>query len=41
MDIKPIKTDADYLAALTEVESLMTASPEPPEGEKLDLMVSP
>jgi HTH-type transcriptional regulator / antitoxin HigA len=35
MDIKPIKTDADYRAALKEVESLMMAGPDTPEGEKL------
>ena len=40
MDIKPIKTDADYQAALTEVESLMMAGPDTPEGEKLDVMVT-
>jgi HTH-type transcriptional regulator/antitoxin HigA len=39
MDIKPIKTDADYRAALKEIESLMMAAPDTPEGEKLDLMV--
>ena len=35
MDIKPIKTDADYRAALNEIESLMMAGPDTPEGEKL------
>ncbi|NBQ68263.1 MAG: transcriptional regulator [Nitrosomonadaceae bacterium] len=40
MDIKPIKTDADYRAALKEVESLMTAKPNTPEGEKLDILVT-
>lgn len=40
MDIKPIKTNADYRAALREVESLMTAAPDTPEGEKLDVMVT-
>ncbi len=40
MDIKPIKTDADYQAALKEIESLMTAGPDTPEGEKLDVMVT-
>ena len=40
MDIKPIKTDADYRAALNEVESLMIAEPDTPEGEKLDVMVT-
>ena len=40
MDIKPIKTDADYRAALKEIESLMMAGPDSPEGEKLDVMVT-
>ena len=40
MDIKPIKTDTDYRAALKEIESLMMASPDPPEGEKLDVLVT-
>lgn len=40
MDIKPIKCDADYRAALQEIESLMTATPDTPEGEKLDVMVT-
>ena len=40
MDIKPIKTDADYQAALKEIESLMMAEPDTEEGEKLDVMVT-
>ena len=40
MDIKPIKTDSDYRAALKEVESLMTAETNTPEGEKLDILVT-
>jgi HTH-type transcriptional regulator/antitoxin HigA len=40
MDIKPIKTDADYRAALKEIESLMMAGPDTPAGEKLDVMVT-
>lgn len=40
MDIKPIKTDADYREAIKEVESLMMAGPDTPEGEKLDIMVT-
>ena len=40
MDIKPIKTEADYRVALKEVESLMTAEPNTPEGEKLDILVT-
>ena len=40
MDIKPIKTDADYRAALKEIETLMVADPDTPEGEKLDVLVT-
>jgi len=40
MEIKPIKTNEDYQAALKEVESLMMAAPDTPEGEKLDVMVT-
>ncbi len=40
MEIKPIKTDSDYHAALKEVESLMSAEPNTPEGEKLDVLVT-
>ena len=40
MNIKPIKTDADYRAALKEIENLMMADPDTPEGEKLDVMTT-
>ena len=40
MDIRPIKNDADYRAALHEVEQLMLAQPDAPDGEKLDVMVT-
>ncbi|MDA9983360.1 transcriptional regulator [Gammaproteobacteria bacterium] len=40
MDIKPIKTDADYREALNEIETLMIADPDTPEGEKLDVLVT-
>ena len=40
MDIKPIKTNADYHAALKEIETLMMAEPDTPEGEKLDVLVT-
>ncbi|MCP8689334.1 helix-turn-helix domain-containing protein [Marinobacterium sedimentorum] len=40
MDIKPIRTDADYRAALKEIEMLMMAEPGTPEGEKLDVLVT-
>jgi len=38
--IKPIRTEADYRTALKEVESLMTAGPDTPEGERLDVLVT-
>lgn len=40
MDIRPIRNDADYKAALHEVEQLMLAQPDTPDGEKLDVMVT-
>ncbi|RLA47567.1 MAG: transcriptional regulator [Gammaproteobacteria bacterium] len=40
MDIKPIKTGANYRAALKEIEGLMTAKADTPEGEKLDVLVT-
>ena len=40
MKIKPIKTDSDYREALAEIESLMLAARESPEGEKLDVLAT-
>ena len=40
MNIRPIKTRADYRAALKEVEALMTAEHDTPEGERLDVLVT-
>ncbi len=40
MDIKPIKTEADYQAALKEIESLMMAANDTLEGEKLDVLTT-
>ena len=40
MDIKPIRTQADYQAALSEVESLMTAEFGTPEGDRLDVLAT-
>jgi len=40
MNIKPIKTKADYRAALKEIESLMSARPNSPQGERLDVLVT-
>ena len=40
MEIKPIKTKADYRAALKEIETLMPARAGTPEGERLDVLVT-
>jgi HTH-type transcriptional regulator/antitoxin HigA len=40
MNIKPIKTKTDYRTALKTIESLMTARPNTPEGERLDVLVT-
>ena len=40
MEVKPIKTKADYKAALKAVESLMTAKAGTPEGDRLDVLVT-
>lgn len=40
MDIRPIKTEADYEWALTEIENLLEAEPDTPEGDRLDILVT-
>src|SRR5262252_11187275 len=40
MEIKPIRTKADYQATLKEVETLMHAEPGSAEGERLDVLVT-
>ena len=40
MDIKPIRTEADYHAALRDVESLMTAEFGTPDGDRLDVLAT-
>ena len=37
-NIKPIRTEADYEAALARIDELMDAEPESPEGEELDVL---
>ena len=39
MDIKPIRTEHDYEAALARVDELMDAEFGTPEGEELDVLV--
>ena len=36
--IKPIRTEADYEAALARIDTLMDAEPGTPEGEELDVL---
>ena len=42
MDIKPIKTEVDYDAALKEIERLMESEVEPdtPAGDRLEVLVT-
>ena len=40
MEIRPIKTKADHRAALREIETLMAAERDTPEGERLDVLVT-
>ena len=39
-DIKPIRSEADYEAALTEVERLWGARSGTPEGDRLDVLAT-
>ena len=40
MNITPLKTTADYRAALKDIASLMRAKANTPEGERLDVLVT-
>ena len=40
MNIEPIKTDEDYRRTLAEIEGLMTAERDTPEGDRLDVLVT-
>ncbi len=40
MDIRPIRTEADYRAALAEIERLFNAKPNTPEGDRLDVLTT-
>lgn len=40
MEIRPIRTKADYRAALKEIEGLMSAGANTPEGERLDVLAT-
>ena len=40
MNIKPIRTKADYRSALRKIEGLMSARRDTPSGERLDVLVT-
>ncbi len=40
MEILPIRTKRDYLRTLKEIEGLMAAKPNTPEGDRLDVLVT-
>jgi HTH-type transcriptional regulator/antitoxin HigA len=42
VDIRPIRAEADYAAALQEISSLIEADPMPgtPEGDRLDVLTT-
>jgi len=40
MDIRPIKTETDYQAALKDVENLFDAAPNTPEGDRLEVLAT-
>ncbi len=40
MDIRPIKTEADYQSALKEIEKLFGAEPDTLEGDRLEVLAT-
>ena len=40
MEIRPINTSADYRAALKEIEALIGAKKDSPEGDRLDVLAT-
>lgn len=40
MNIKPIKTERDYRRVLKEIDGLMDARPNTPEGDRLDVLAT-
>jgi HTH-type transcriptional regulator/antitoxin HigA len=40
MDIKPIRSEADYEEALQEIETLFDFAPNTPEADRLDVLVA-
>jgi HTH-type transcriptional regulator/antitoxin HigA len=40
MDVTPMKTKADFQAALAEIERLWNAEPDTPDGDRLDIIMT-
>lgn len=40
MDIKPIRSETDYEAALKEIETLVNSQPGTPEADRMDVLVT-
>ncbi len=40
MEIKPIRSEADYQTALKEIERLIESQPGTPEGDRMDVLVT-
>ena len=40
MEINPIRSEADYEAALKEIEKLIESQPGTPEGDRMDVLVT-
>jgi HTH-type transcriptional regulator / antitoxin HigA len=40
MDLRPIRSEADYRAALTEIERLWEAEPSTPEGDWVEVLAT-
>jgi len=40
MEIKPIRSEADYEAALKEIETLVNSQPGTPDADRMDILVT-
>ncbi len=40
MDIRPIRSEADYQVALKEIEKLVDSQPGTPDGDRMDVLVT-
>ncbi|HEY6816430.1 MAG TPA: transcriptional regulator [Croceibacterium sp.] len=40
VEVSPIRTERDYQAALAEIEGLMQARPDTPDGDRLDVLAT-